>query len=194
MSHKFAETENAFMEAMKDVTPIKQDIAVTTSRSEPTLAQTLKRQALEKELKADRNYLSVESVTPLDPMDMLSYKKDGVQDGVFKNLRLGKYQIDARLSLQHLSVERARDSLYETIQDCHQKGVRTLLIQHGLGKQSKPFPALIKSYVYQWLQQMPEVLAFHSALKHHGGLSSLYVLLKKNREEKLANRELHKRK
>lgn len=183
-----------FLEAMQDVTPLKQDDKVLLhSEAAPTLAQQLKRQALEQWQLEDGNYLSIEKVDPLDPEDFLIYKKDGVQEGVFKKLRLGQYQVDEVLHLQQMGPEQARGRLFETLQAAYQRGLRVLLIQHGLGRNSKPFPALIKSYVNQWLRQIPQVLAFHSALRCHGGLGATYVLLRKNPQQKLANRELHRK-
>lgn len=195
MSNNYDEQADDFFDAMKDVTPLKNanDTVMTHRKSSQTLAQQLKRQALENDASGDTNFLSVEKVTPVDPMDFLSYKKDGVQEGVFKKLRLGQYQIDATLNLQQSKFEQARQAVFDTIKENYRRGVRTLLIQHGLGRNSKPFPAFMKSYVNQWLPQMPEVLAFHTALRNHGGLSAVYVLLKKNSEAKLANREQHRK-
>ena len=73
--------------------------------------------------------------------------------------------------------------------DCHNKGIRTLLIDHGIGVNTKPFPAFMKSYVNQWLREIKVVIAFHTALKQHGGLASVYVLLKKHPNQKQINRE-----
>ncbi|WP_102795789.1 DNA endonuclease SmrA [Bowmanella denitrificans] len=183
-----------FLQAMADVVPIKRDDKVThIGPSSATLAQSLKRQALEKQLQQDGNYLSVEKVEPLDPYDFLDYKKDGVQEGVHKKLRLGQYQIDEVLNLQMQRIESARHNLFETLMLAHRRGLRTLLIQHGLGLHSKPFPALLKSYVNQWLRQIPEVLAFHTAQKYHGGLAATYVLLKKSEQQRLVNRERHQK-
>ena len=198
MSQHSQENDLSFLEEMKDVRPIKQDQSVREqlrkSKGQATLAQQLKREAIESEQNSSGNFLSVEKVTPVDPYDVLDYKKDGVQQGVYKKLRLGQYQIDSRLSLQQHKFEQARTAIFDTIKESYAKGVRTLLIQHGIGKNSKPFPAFMKSYVNQWLKQFPEVLAFHSALRCHGGLAAVYVLLKKNQQEKLANRELHAKK
>lgn len=184
----------SFMDAMQDVTPIANvnKIAVTSAYSE-TLSQRLKREALEKQIALDDNGLSVDFVKPLDPHDFLSYKQDGVQEGVFKKLRLGKYEIDSRLSLQRMKFDDARLLLFNTITDCHQRGIRTLLVDHGLGLNSKPFPGFMKSYVNQWLQEIQAVIAFHTALKQHGGLSSVYVLLKKHPNQKQINREIHQK-
>jgi DNA-nicking Smr family endonuclease len=184
----------SFFEEMSDVKPITQsNRAVLTTKSPETLAQRLKREALEAEIEKDDNGLSVEKVEPLDPHDFIEYKQDGVQHGVYKNLRLGKYHIDVTLNMTHMKFDEARISLYKTIKDCHERGIRTLLVQHGLGLQSKPFPAFLKSYVNQWLRQINMVIAFHTAQKQHGGLSSVYVLLKKHPNQKIINRERNKR-
>lgn len=185
---------DSFLEEMADVKPIARPNKIESTGKQPeSLAQKLKRRALEQQIANDDNGLSIEKVSPVDPHDFLSYKQDGVQEGVFKNLRLGKYLIDTHLMLNNLKFDEARHSLYQTLQDCHKRGVRTVLVQHGLGLNSKPFPAFLKSYVNQWLKQMDIVIAYHSAMKHHGGLGSVYVLLKKHPNQKLINRELNRK-
>jgi DNA-nicking Smr family endonuclease len=54
-----------------------------------------------------------------------------------------------------------------------------VLIIHGKGGYDGG-PSLLKSQVNHWLKQMPEVLAYHSAVRQHGGLGAVYVLLKRN--------------
>jgi DNA-nicking Smr family endonuclease len=185
---------NEFLNELNDVKPIEKIDTVPTSQQKNTLAQQLKRQAIEASQNLTNNYLSVEKVEPVDPYDHISFKQDGVQQGVFKNLRLGKYKIDFVLNLQANKFEQARTMLFNHILDSHKKGDRTLLIKHGLGLHSQPFPAFLKSYVHQWLQQMPEIIAYHTAQPNHGGNSAVYVLLKKNQQEKANNRELHRKK
>ena len=121
----------------------------------------------------------------------LAYKKDGVQQGVFKNLRLGKYEIHASLNLHGQTVNQARQQLYQFIVDSHRANLRSLHIQHGKGLKEKQ--AILKSYVYQWLQNFDQVLAFHSALPQHGGTGAVYVLLKKSDEARLSNKERHQK-
>lgn len=186
--------EPSFLDEMQDVTPLAEvnKVIVTNGHSE-TLSQRLKREALQKQVALDDNGLSVDYVNPVDPHDFLVYKQDGVQAGVFKNLRLGKYQIETRLSLQRLRFDDARLALFHTITDCHERGLRTILIDHGIGLHSKPFPGFMKSYVNQWLLEMKAVIAFHTALKQHGGLASVYVMLKKHDNQKQINRENHQK-
>lgn len=193
MSHSSADDFSFFTE-MSDVKPLnKSDKVTLTNKPAETLAQRLKRESLVAEIEHDDNGLTIESVEPLDPHDFIEYKQDGVQEGVYKNLRLGKYQIDTTLNITHMKFDEARLSLYKTIKDCHERGVRTLLLQHGMGLKSKPFPAFLKSYVNQWLRQIDMVIAFHTAQKQHGGLASCYVLMKKHPNQKLINRERNRR-
>lgn len=182
-----------FLASMGDVVPLAQDnkIALQQAKHDPTLAQRLRREAAEQELEFDPNYLSTEYVDLLDPHDILAYKKSGVQDGVYKNLRLAKYQIDATLDLHGKPFLEARRALFDFLQDCYVRNVRVILVRHGKGINSKPFPAVLKSYTNKWLQEIPEVLAFHSALSCHGGSGSTYVLLKKSEDKKAENRERH---
>lgn len=185
---------DAFLNELKDVKPIQQTDRALTNQPKKTLAQQLKRQAIEANQNLINNYLSVEKVEPVDPYDHISFRQEGVQHGVFKNLRLGKYKIDFVLNLQQYKFEQARTAIFTQIRNSHEEGYRTLLIKHGLGLRSQPFPALLKSYLHQWLQQMPEVIAYHTAQPNHGGNSAVYALIKKNQQEKINNRELHRKK
>lgn len=193
MNDEMKEMPLSFLDAMSDVKPLSPADTVSTHKPERTLAQKLKRQALEKQSPYGQNYLSVEHVEPVDPFDILEYKKDGIQQGVYKNLRLGKYKIDSRLTLQKLKFEQARQGVFDAVLSAHHNGLRVLLIQHGLGQHSHPFPAFMKSYVNKWLRQIPQVLAFHSALRQLGGAGATVVLIKKSEQQRMENRELHSR-
>jgi len=183
-----------FWQEMADVKRLQADVlGDINGEHQPTLAQLARRKAAETEPEYDANYLSMEYVDLVKPDEILAYKKDGVQEGVYKNLRLGKYQIDATLMLLGKNLTDARRSLFEFVADCHQRGIRTLLLHHGMGRDSKPHPAILKSYTFKWLQQIPEVLACHSAQKIHGSSAATYVLLQKNAEQKRENRERHQK-
>ncbi|MCQ8889045.1 DNA endonuclease SmrA [Pseudoalteromonas carrageenovora] len=183
---------NLFLSSMEDVKPINHDTVTPISNSHSaTLAQQEKRKAAQTNLANDENYLQSEHVEILDPLAILSFKKDGVQSAVFKNLRLAKYQVDATLDLHGQLLKNARNTLFSFIADCHQRNIRVVLIRHGIGIKNKAKPGILKSYVNKWLQELPQVLAFHTALRHHGGSGATYVLLKKSEEKKNENREIH---
>src|SRR5690606_33251926 len=122
--------------------------------------------------------------------DTLDWKRDGVQHGVFKNLRLGRYPIDARLDLHRHSVEQARMAVFQFARDALAHDIRCGLISHGRGEGRDP-PALLKSCVNHWLRELDEVLAFHSAERRHGGVGATYVLFRKSTREREENRERH---
>lgn len=187
--------DDLFFAAMSDVKPLKgtQDKIVSQSQSKDNETNRARRQAAQATEWEAPNQLTTEAVEMLHPDDLLSFKKDGVQQGVFKNLRLGKYDIHTVLNLHGKSVAEARKAIYEFVHDSQKMQLRALLIQHGKGIKSQPQQAIIKSYVNKWLQQLDMVLAFHSALPQHGGASSVYVLLKKSDEARLENKEKHQK-
>lgn len=129
-------------------------------------------------------------IKQLDPFDILSFIRPGVQHGVFKNLRLGKYDIQSTLDLHGKTVEQSRQSVWGFINDCYKQGVRCGLITHGKG-QGREEPAKLKSCVNHWLPQIESVLAFHTAQKQHGGLGATYILFKKSSASRLRTSEQH---
>jgi DNA-nicking Smr family endonuclease len=129
-------------------------------------------------------------IKQLDPFDILSCARPGVQHGVFKNLRLGKYDIHSTLDLHGKTVEQSRQAVWGFIKDCYKQGVRCGLITHGKG-QGREEPAKLKSCVNHWLPQIDSVLAFHTAQKQHGGLGATYILFKKSSASRLRNSEQH---
>lgn len=195
MSDKKQNPESSFEPSFADmvgddVAPIKKSQQANiqkTAEVTPGLLQRRKAAVEEKEVERN-NLASEENIPMLHPLDELCYKKDGVQHGVFKNLRLGKYSIDARLDLHRHTLEQARKALYEFICDCMEHDIRCVLITHGKGE-GRDKPALLKSCVAFWLPEIDDVLAFHSAQKRHGSLGATYVLLKKSESKKFETRE-----
>ncbi|UTF59598.1 DNA endonuclease SmrA [Gilvimarinus sp. DA14] len=185
--------QDIFLQEMSDVRPIRADKKVALEKTKPS-TQTLakRRQAATATTAKDTNFLSAEHIDPVKPLDILEFKRDGVQHGVYKNLRLGKYSIDARLDLHRMTVEQARTSLYQFVQDCMNHDIRCALITHGKGE-GREHPALLKSCVANWLPQFDDVLAFHSAQKHHGASGATYILLKKSEQKRQENWEKHSR-
>lgn len=187
---------NIFREALGelgDVKPLVRERRVALKKdSDSGLNKRARREAATEESAVELNPLTGEGVDPVDPWDPLEFKRDGVQNGVYRNLRLGKYRVDARLDLHRHTVEMARRAVLEFVRDCMEADVRCALITHGKGEGRKQ-PAVLKSCVNAWLPQMREVLAFHSAQKQHGGLGATYVLLRKSERKRQDNLERHQR-
>ena len=184
---------SAFFDEVSDIKRIdSSDKVFLTKSNDNELAQKLRREAINSDIKRKQNYLTLEDIDPVHPDDPIWFKQNGVQDLVFKNLRLGKYAVDSTLNIQHMHLQQAHKAMFEFLMLCHQKGLRSVLIRHGKSQKPKPFPGFLKSYTNVWLQQVPEVIAFHSSQRQHGGLCATYVLLKKNKDQKAENRERHK--
>lgn len=177
-----------------DVKPLKFESRVELKAAAPDpVAVRSRREAATAEPVVDNNSLSGEFIEPVDPVAELQFQRTGIQHGVLRNLRLGKYPIDARLDLHHHTVEQARRALFQFVNDCQQHDVRCALITHGMGRDRQPQPGLLKSCVAHWLPQLDAVLAFHSAQKQHGGVGATYVLLRKSDRKRLENLEIHSR-
>ncbi|MDX1692587.1 MAG: DNA endonuclease SmrA [Ketobacteraceae bacterium] len=180
-----------FKKEMKGVKPIRRKrVADATLKQGPTEAQLARREAATREAGQDDNLLTTEYVEMVDPHDVLAFKRPGVQDGVYRKLRLGKYDIEAVLDLHRKSVQQAREEVFEFIKACLANSIRTVMILHGKGERSDP-PALLKSYVNKWLPELDAVMAYHSAQLRHGGSGALYVLLRKSDYQKVQNRIKH---
>lgn len=190
MNYSTDEDIVAFLQEMEGVSPLKHKATADLPRVQRVTPGQEVRKAAAQDTFTDPNFLSLLNPQMVKPHDFLVWKRDGVQEGVFKKLRLGKYQIDARLDLHHKSTREARSLIFQFIHDCQELGLRTVLVAHGRGEKSTP-PALLKSYLFTWLPQLEAVLALHSAQKIHGGSGALYLLLRKSEREKMENRERH---
>jgi DNA-nicking Smr family endonuclease len=188
---KVVSDDEFFQEEMLGVTPLKRDARERLLRKVNEGDGEARRLAAEGEPEGPLNSLVDEGVEPLDAWYVLAFKRPGIQHGVYKKLRQGRYEIDARLDLHRLSVKQARVDVHSFIQDAMQYGLRTVLILHGKGqrKTEQEKTAVLKGYVQHWLQELEEVQAFHSAQAAHGGTGAVYVLLRKSLQKKRENRE-----
>lgn len=183
--------EEIFLREMRGVRRLPEDLVVhTPARQSPTLSQLARRQAADNDLPGtNREPLSLpEQVTEVGPHDLVGLKKNGVQEGVYRKLRLGKYEPQSRLDLHRVTLRDARLQVIDFLNSSYQHGLRTVLITHGKGYHSVT-PGRLKSYVLYWLEEWDLVLAFHSAKPWHGGAGATYVLLRKPAEASLRNRE-----
>jgi DNA-nicking Smr family endonuclease len=180
-----------FKAHMGGVTPLKTQPRVQLTKSHRDMQSTLiRRQAAIAVDDKDNNHLSDNHVDMVDPQEVLSFRANGLQDGVFRKLRKGKYPLDARLDLHRKTVEQARQDVYDFIDDAKKYELRTLIILHGKGeKEAKP--ALLKSWINKWLRELEDILAFHSAQQFDGGTGAVYVMLRKSESQKQATRDLH---
>ncbi len=182
--------DDLFAEEMAGVKPLGRDARVRLVKERLSEDQQRDRRRAAQGEDQVINPLADEGVSPLDAWFILEFKRPGIQNGVYRKLRLGHYQVDARLDLHRMVVKRAREEVFSFIREATRLGLRTLLIVHGKGqsKSQGDQTAVLKGYVNHWLQHLDLVQAFHSAQPQHGGTGAVYVLLKKSAEQKRENR------
>jgi len=186
--------DKLFSEAMTDVVPLKRERRVDLmpkSQNNRDSSLEHRRRAAAQLPENDRNTLSDREVVPLDAWYVLAFKRSGVQNGVFRKLKQGRYEAQSRLDLHRMTAEVARRAIFEFIEESHQFGLRSVLVIHGKGesKAENERSSILKGCVDHWLRELPIVQAFHSAQPRHGGTGEVYVLLRKSEEKKRENRE-----
>jgi len=189
-----SDEDKGFMDEMADVVPLKRQPRVAVrpgAVSQRDTSQELRRQAAEQGPERDRNILTEAVITPLDSWYVLDFKRPGVQNGVYRKLKQGRYETDARLDLHRMTTTTARRELFWFLEESVKLGLRTVLIIHGKGQTSaeKERSSILKGCTDQWLRELDMVQAFHSAQPRHGGTGAVYVLLRKSEEKKRENRE-----
>ena len=103
-----SDEDDLFSAAMSDVVPLKRArrAALTQDKSrERDTSLDHRRRAAEDFPAGDRNTLSDSAIEPLDPWYVLTWKRPGVQNGVFRKLKQGRYEMQSRLDLHRMTVE-----------------------------------------------------------------------------------------
>ena len=192
-----ADDDKLFRQQIDGVVPLKKtDRGLVKKPTVNTDQKSYLRQAAVTNQVVDEQLQGFDSVSDdyvemVRPLDILSFKRPGIQDGVFRKFRLGKYTIEGRLDLHRKTVAEARIEVLGFVREAMSYDMRTIMILHGKGERNIEQPAKLKSYVAKWLKEMPDVMAYHSAQKQHGGTGAVYVLLKKSESLKEKNREEH---
>ena len=108
--------------------------------------------------------------------EFLEFRRPGIQNRLFQDLRRGVIEAEGSLDLHGLRVREARSALARFLGHSLATGRRCVRIIHGKGRGSGVQPVL-KQKVNQWLRQKEAVLAFVTAPRWDGGTGAVYVLL-----------------
>ncbi|MBI5448539.1 MAG: Smr/MutS family protein [Gammaproteobacteria bacterium] len=129
-----------------------------------------------------------QTLPPVGGEDVLSFRRPGIQNRVFSQLKRGKFHPEAVLDLHGLYAAQAQKETRQFLSDCLKRAYGCVSIIHGknTGRGTK-YPVL-KNQLNQTLQACNHVLAFHSAPVNRGGVGAVYVLLSKG---SLKDREEH---
>jgi len=183
--------EDSFADAMQDVAPLAKGHKQIHKAVAVVTPSHLKRREAALGLNSDPvdpNFLTLAEVLPRAPLEVLEWKKDGVQNAVFDRMRKGGYAHQGILDLHRKTVKEARAEIFGFLKMAQASDWRNLLISPGKGEFSST-PGRLKSYLANWLEAHPEVIAFCSAQRRHGGVGAVYVLVRKSAASKELNRE-----
>ncbi|GAB3396041.1 hypothetical protein GCM10027514_44200 [Azotobacter armeniacus] len=123
--------------------------------------------------------LSDQFVIDVGAEDELHWAHDGVQEGQTRKLKAGQITFEGSLDLHGMTVERARETLWDLLAEAASLEVRCVRVTHGKAARLDGRRPMVKSHVNTWLRQHPQVLGFASCLPRHGGTGAVYVLLKR---------------
>lgn len=173
------EDKALFQETMKAVKPLSK-----ITRREPThkvVTKPLRRKPDTVIAPKSDYYLSNYYTDVVSPISTLAHHSQDIPRKRLRELRNGDIRWEARLDLHGLRPDAARESLCNFIDQQSRGMSRCLLVIHGKGGRHSEEPVL-KNHVNHWLQQLPQVLAFHSAIPRDGGTGAVYVLLKRQQD------------
>lgn len=164
-----------FRAAVADVTPIEH----TRVHHEPEPPPAIARQRELDESQALHDSLHGESLIDLhlEGGDAAAWTRQGVQASVLRDLRRGRWTIQADLDLHGHTRDEAREAVNLFIRECRVHDKRCVRIVHGKGLGSPGREPVLKKLVLGWLAQKKEVLAFCQARNTDGGSGAVVVLL-----------------
>lgn len=167
--------EELFRAAMRDVRPLRHDRVYF---EQPLPPPRPRQRELDEEAAL---YESLHDLSPLDLRleggDEPAFLGPGVARTVLRDLRRGRWVLQAQLDLHGATREQARELLAMFLAGCLKRSVRYVRVIHGKGLGSPGREPVLKGLVQGWLAQRAEVLAFCQARASEGGAGALVVLL-----------------
>lgn len=164
-----------FHKAVADAIPIAYDRV----HHEPVPPPPIPRQRVRDERAALDDSLSNNDflALALEGGDEPTYLKPGMSPKVLKDLRRGRWVIQADLDLHGMNRDEARHQVALFLTECLAHRRRCVRIVHGKGLGSPGRIPVLKQLLLGWLAQRKEVLAFCQARTADGGAGALIVLL-----------------
>jgi DNA-nicking Smr family endonuclease len=169
-----------FKRAMRSVTPIRASGRVVLPPV-PTAPGRLLRQRRQWASGSDLPAppaISDHYVPAAAARDPTFFVKTGRGPDLIRDLKRGKWPMQASLDLHGSTLEEARTRLDRFLSSCVAHGIRSVQVVHGKGLGSKNGQSVLKQPVRLWLTQIDAVLAYVECQEIHGGAGAVQVLLR----------------
>jgi len=171
-----------FRDAVADAIPLALDHTLRVHHEPPPPP------AIPRSRVRDEQAALAESLSDLDPLhlaleggDEAVFLKPGMAPKVLKDLRRGRWVVEAHLDLHGMHRDEARQQVAAFLVDCLAHRQRCVRIVHGKGHGSPGRIPVLKRLVLGWLLQRQEVLAYCQARTVEGGAGAVIVLLQDGR-------------
>ena len=161
-----------FKNEIRGVKPIKHDRADTGKpKADRTQMAKLRQNATVRTHATIIDGLSDQFVIDVGPEDQLHWARDGVQESQMRKLKLGQIGFEGSLDLHGMTVEKARETLWEFLSEATRLEVRCVRVTHGKAVRLDGKRPMIKSHVNTWLRQHSQVLGSARAKPNMGVLA-----------------------
>ena len=128
---------------------------------------------------APAQMIEVPNARPLDGREILDWRRPGLLDKDYQNLRRGRLSpAPKEVDLHGQDAQEACNTIAATIAHAQQMNRRSLCLIHGKGHHSESRSSRLKGLVDAVLRQHPEVLGFHSV---PGNTGAVNILLRRSR-------------
>lgn len=114
----------------------------------------------------------------LEGGDEPSFLRAGLPRQALRDLRRGRWVIQAEIDLHGATRDEARGMVAGFLGDALRDGLRCVRVVHGKGMRSPGRVSVLRQAVRGWLTQRQEVLAYCQAKPQDGGEGALIVLLR----------------
>lgn len=118
----------------------------------------------------------------LEGGDEPQHLRTGLAQTVLRDLRRGRWVVQAQTDLHGLNRDEARHQLATFLASSLHGGLRCVRVIHGKGHGSPQKLSILRQLVRGWLAQRIEVLAYCQAQPHDGGEGALIVLLRTHKK------------
>ena len=111
----------------------------------------------------------------------------GVDPLVLARLRNGQYSPESHVDLHGMNARQAYEALIWFFKNAYQRGMRTVVVVTGRGRNSPDGVGVLRPLLQRWLCREPfkrVVLAFCTAKPGDGGPGAVYVLLRKYKKNR----------
>jgi DNA-nicking Smr family endonuclease len=109
--------------------------------------------------------LSEFSVEGIDAFEKIEYNLFLLTNKKKRKLQLSKYSSNYSIDLHGYTIEQARGELCYFIKEASNNNIKYVQVIHGMSTSSSDNKNTLKSFCVHWLKQIPEVIAFCSAMK-----------------------------